>query len=140
MIRKAPFEDLKIWQESHRLMLICHKIANTLPKDEFERKSQIKRSSSSVCDNIAEGYTSYYYNDKLKGFYTARKEAGETQNHLKSLSSKKLITTDLADRLVSDYQGLITGINKFAKYIIGKRDREKTKGIVPKFPKYPKSP
>lgn len=136
-MRKAPFENLKIWQEAHRLMLICHKIANDLPNSEIERKGQIKRSSSSVCDNIAEGYTSYYYNDKLKGMYTSRKEAAETQNHLRSLSSKGFIGLDLSDKLVSDYQGLIIGINSFAKYVIGKRDLS---GRQKFFPKYPKSP
>lgn len=133
-LRKAGFEDLRIWREAHRLMLVCHKIANNLPHSELERKDQLKRSSSSSCDNIAEGYTSYYYNDKLKGMYVARKEAGETQNHLKSLASKGFISEDLCAQLVSDYQGLIIGINKFCRYIIGKRDSQK----VPKSPKYPK--
>ena len=124
-MRKAPFEDLRIWQEAHRLMLECHKIANQLPYSETERKTQIKRSSSSVPDNIAEGYASYYYNDKLKGIYVARKEAAETQNHLKSIYSKGFITKGKCDQLVSDYQGLIIGINKFAKHIIRKRDAAK---------------
>ncbi len=127
MIRKAPFEDLRIWQEAHRLMLECHRIANKLPYDESERKSQIKRSSSSVPDNIAEGYGSYYYNDKLKGIYVARKEAAETQNHLKSLCSKGFIVKEKCDQLVSDYQGLIIGINKFAMHIVSKRDSSKKK-------------
>lgn len=123
-MRKAAFEKLRIWQEAHRLMLICHRIANELPNDEFERKSQLKRSSSSVCDNIAEASGSYYYNDKLKGNYISRKEASETQNHLKSLASKGFISFQLCDKLVSDYQGLIIGINKFARYIINKRDNK----------------
>ena len=72
----AGFEKLWVWRKSHQLMLEIHEIAKTLPRDErFRIRDQIERSSSSVADNIAEGHLSYYYNDKIKGFYTARKEA-----------------------------------------------------------------
>lgn len=120
---KANFENLKIWQEAHNLMLIVHGIANKLPYKEKERIEQIRRSSSAVCDNIAEGYSSYYYNEKIKGMYTARKEAGETQNHLKSLQSKGYLNKEITETLISRYQGLILGINKWVQYIGNKRDR-----------------
>lgn len=126
MKRKAPFEDLRIWQEAHNLMLTVHGIANKLPKEaESGKIDQVKRSSSSVPDNIAEGYTSYYYNEKMKGMYTARKEGGETQNHLKAISAKGYLDSTNADELVSRYQRLIIGINSYVKYICNKRDKSK---------------
>ena len=77
----AGFEKLWVWQEAYKMMQIIHKFCITLPREErFKLRDQIERSSSSVCDNIAEGYSSYYYNDKIKDFNVARKEAGETQN------------------------------------------------------------
>lgn len=67
----AGFEKLWVWQKAHKLMQEIHKFCKTLPKDErFRLRDQIERCSSSICDNIAEGYTAYYYNDKIKGFYT----------------------------------------------------------------------
>lgn len=128
MKAKADFEDLRIWQEGHQLMLIVQGIANKLPKNvEFERISQVKRSSSSVADNIAEGYCSFYYNEKIKGVMTARKEAGETQNHIKAIAAKGYISKEMEEELVDRYQGLIKGINAYVKYICEKRDREKKK-------------
>jgi four helix bundle protein len=124
-VRKAPFEDLWIWQEAHKLMLEVHKIANELPYKEKERAGQAKRSSSSVADNIAEGYGSYYYNDKLKGFYTARKEARETQNHIKAIAAESYITKEKEIEFVSRYEGLVIGINNFIRYIVRKRGNEK---------------
>lgn len=121
----AGFEKLRIWQQAHKLMLEVHAIAKLLPPDErFKDRSQIERSSSSVPDNIAEGYTSYYYNNKLKGMYTARGEAGETQNHLRKLEGKKYIDKKLSDRLVNEYEELIKGINAYIKYIRKKRDSD----------------
>lgn len=126
MNRKAPFESLWIWQEAHNLMLIIHGIANKLPKNvEREKIDQMKRSSSSVPDNIAEGYTSYYYNEKIKGMYVSRKEAGETQNHLKAVSAKGYLDVVIADELISRYQKLIIGINSYVRHIGDKRDKAK---------------
>ena len=73
----AGFEKLWVWQKAHKLMQDIHKFCKILPKDEkFKLKDQMERCLSSVCDNISEGYTSYYYNEKIKGFHVARKEAG----------------------------------------------------------------
>ena len=123
------FEDLKIWQEAHQLMKEIFETCKNLPRDEkFRLRDQIERSSSSVSDNIAEGYTAYYYNEKIKGMYTARKEAGETQNHLYSMQAKGYISEDIANDKVKRYQRVIKGINGFVKYVVEKRDSEKKKG------------
>lgn len=119
---RPAFEKLWIWQEAHRLMLEVHKIAEKLPSHEkYKKRDQIERSSSSVADNIAEGYTSYYYNDKIKEMRVARKEAGETQNHLRALQDKGYLTRAQVDQLISDYEYLIRGINSFVSYIVKKR-------------------
>jgi len=114
----AGFEKLRIWQEAHQLMMEISKIIKTIPNYErFGVGNQISRSSSSVADNISEGYSSYYYKDKIKGMYTARKEAGETQNHLRSLESKRYISKSTCDILISRYEGLIKGINSWINYV-----------------------
>lgn len=126
----AGFEKLWIWKESFELMLEIAKICKNLPRDErFRLQDQIERSSSSVPDNISEAYTSYYYNDKIKGMNIARKEAGETQNHIRKMQGKNYIPASLADRLVLRYEKVIIGINNFKNYIVEKRDSSDKKGI-----------
>ncbi len=124
------FRDLWIWQESHKLMLEIHEFAKTLPRDErFRKRDQIERSSSSVPDNIAEGYTSYYYNDKIKCMLTSRKEAGETQNHIEALIGKKYLARVEADKWIDRYEKVMAGINSFVNYIRDKRNRTGRKGL-----------
>ncbi|MFH1702682.1 MAG: four helix bundle protein [Nitrospirota bacterium] len=116
------FEKLWIWQKAHKLMQEIHKFCKTLPGEEkFRIKDQIERSSSSVCDNISEGYTSYYYKDKIKGFYTARKEAGETQNHLRKLEGKAYLDSKTSQAWIEEYEEVIRGINGYVNYIRSKR-------------------
>ncbi len=122
----AGFEKLWVWQKAHQLMLEVHEIAKRLPRDErFKRRDQIERPSSSVVDNIAEGHTSYYYKEKIKGFYTARKEAGETQNHLRSLEGKKYISSEMARDLIARYEEVIRGINGYVRWVREKRGDKK---------------
>jgi len=119
------FKDLRIWQEAHNLMLEIHEFAKTLPREEkFRKRDQIERSSSSVPDNIAEGYAAYYYNDKIKSMLTARKEAGETQNHIEALVGKKMLSREKADGWFQRYEKNIAGINGYVKYIREKRDKK----------------
>jgi four helix bundle protein len=118
----AGFEKLWVWNLAHELMLEVHKICRALPHQERYRiSSQIERASSSVADNIAEGYTSYYYQEKIKGFFVARKEAGETQNHIRSLSSKGYIDPVEARRLIGEYERVLRGINGYVNWIRKKR-------------------
>ena len=104
-------------------MLETHGICNTLPHTEFRLVDQSKRSSASTPDNIAEAYGSFYYKDKLKSFYVARKEAREGQNHVKTLSSKGYITKEKEIELISRYEAVIIGINNFVKYLIKKNGK-----------------
>jgi hypothetical protein len=56
----AGFEKLWVWQKAHKFMQEIHNFCKTLPRREmFKLRDQIERRSSSVCDNIAEGYTAY---------------------------------------------------------------------------------
>ncbi|MBL7159708.1 four helix bundle protein, partial [Candidatus Microgenomates bacterium] len=66
-----------------------------------------------------------YFNNKIKISYIARREAGETQNHLRKMEGKKYITSKKADGLIKEYEGLIRGINAFINTIKEFRDKSK---------------
>jgi four helix bundle protein len=122
----AGFEKLWVWQKAHQLMVEAHQICKELPYDErFRIKDQLEPSSASVTDNIAEGHTSYYYQDKIKGFNVARKEAGESQNHIRTLQVKEYITKDKADDIVMRYEEVIRGINGYINWVREKKGAKK---------------
>ncbi len=50
------FRDLKVWEKAHELVLANYRATETFPKQEiFGLVSQIRRCSSSIPANIAEG-------------------------------------------------------------------------------------
>jgi len=119
---RARFETLWVWQKAHALRIKISDICKTLPHEEKYRvKDQIIRSSNSVADNIAEGNSSFYYKDKMKGYYNSRKEAGETQNHLLHLESRKFISKSQLNEMIKEYEEVIRGLNGLIRSVNEKR-------------------
>ena len=50
------FKKLKVWEKGHENTLLVYKTTNKFPKDQiYSLTSQIRRSTSSIPANIAEG-------------------------------------------------------------------------------------
>jgi four helix bundle protein len=50
------YQDLVVWQKAHRLTLGVYRITQAFPKEErFGLTSQVRRASSSIGANLAEG-------------------------------------------------------------------------------------
>ncbi len=68
--RISSFEQLDSWQKSLTLAVYIYGITRTFPKDEqFGLTSQLRRASSSIGANIAEGFGRSTPKDKIH-FYT----------------------------------------------------------------------
>ena len=108
------FENLKIWQEAHRLMLEIYKFTSKFPKSEaYSLVDQIRRSALSVPANIAEAHGRYHYLDKAKFLYNARGSIDETRSHLMATKDLQYISRSDFDKLNEEYLGLIRGLNAF---------------------------
>jgi four helix bundle protein len=53
----TSYRDLRVWQDSMELAVLCYQATRVLPKEEmFGLSTQIKRAASSIPANIAEGH------------------------------------------------------------------------------------
>ena len=114
------FENLKVWQKAHELMLFVHReIVPHLPKEEkWNLADQIRRSSKSVSANIAEGYGRFYYKDRVRFCYNARGSLTETENHLvdaKDLGYVTLQSYQQGRDLAGETQRLLNGYISYLK-------------------------
>lgn len=79
----ASFTDLKVWQVSHKLVLLVYKATDTFPSSEqFALSSQLRRAASSVTSNIAEGYGRTSEKDKEHFYIMASGSLYEVKNQL----------------------------------------------------------
>lgn len=123
-------EKLWVWQKAHELVLMIYKISKNMPRDEhFRLSDQIQRSSKSVQDNIAEGCSSYYFNNKIKSYYDSRKEASETQNHIREMEGKGYLNKKYSQELIDKYEEVIRGLNGLINKTCELREKYQTKGI-----------
>ena len=83
------FENLPIFKESHKLVLMIYNETKKFPKDEtYGLISQVRRSSSSIVANITEGNSRGHKKEFLQFLYLAHGSLEETKYHL--LLSKDL--------------------------------------------------
>ena len=77
------FEDLKVWQKAHQLVIQIYRLSKGFPKDEmFGLTSQIRRAAVSVAANIAEGFKRVTVPDKLRFFNMAQASLEEVRYYL----------------------------------------------------------
>ncbi len=77
------FEDLEIWKEARRLSNVIFRLTfETDLNKEFRFKEQIKSSSGSVMDNIAEGFERDGNLEFRQFLSIAKGSAGEVRSQL----------------------------------------------------------
>lgn len=129
-------ENLEIYKLAEELELEVFELTKNFPSDEkFRSVDQLRRSSTSVSDNIAEGYSRFSFNDKINKFYIARAETEETKRGIERAYKKGFISEVSAVELIDKYTVLIKGINGYIKFL--SRQKENKENPSTQAPKYP---
>jgi len=107
------FEDLIVWQKSHKLTLDIYKITSSFPKEEkYALSQQIRRSCSSVPTNIVEGYRRKTTKDLLSFLNIASGSLEETKYQLILCKDLNYISED-------KYNELREKANEISKMLFG---------------------
>ncbi|HXV42059.1 MAG TPA: four helix bundle protein [Anaerolineae bacterium] len=118
MGKAMQFQQLEVWQEAHKLVLMVYQVTKEFPSEErFGLVAQMRRAAISIPANIAEGFKRRgtqekirFYNisegslEELKYFFILSKDLGYIS------SAQELITqAELVGRLLN---GLIVSIER----------------------------
>lgn len=112
------YSELEIYDLAYKYAIEVHQLSMKLPKYEmYEQGSQIRRSSKSIKDNIAEGFGRRRYKDEFIRFLIfAHSSCDETISQLNMISDIHFSHEPLTD-LIEKYDHLGRKINRFIRYV-----------------------
>jgi len=112
------YRELEVYQMSYSLAVKVHKMTLTLPKYEmYEQGSQVRRSTKSIKDNIAEGYGRKRYKKEFIRFLVfAHASCDEALSQLTMIDEIHFESKGLAE-MISEYEILGRKLNKFIDYV-----------------------
>lgn len=113
------FEDLECWKAARELRIFVSQ--NILSKFASEEKcaltSQLKRSSRSVSDNIAEGFGRYHYQENIQFCRIARGSLTESLNQVITALDENYIEEDLLQKFRERFERTKAILNGYINYL-----------------------
>src|SRR4030042_2892392 len=108
------FEELPVWQKARELVQYVYDLTKKEPFcRDFSLVDQIRRASTSVMFNIAEGFERGSNTEFIQFLYIAKGSAGETRTQLYVAFDQKYITQEEFKKglsLCKDVSGQLSGL------------------------------
>ncbi len=113
------FEELACWKEARILRnFVKNEIIPKFPSSEkFELTSQIRRSSRSVGNNIAEGFGRFHFKENIRFCRMARGSLNETLDHGIVAFDEGYISEETLKGLRSIYNKTLLILNGYINYL-----------------------
>ena len=112
------FEDLEIWQEARSLCQLIFDITSKEPfNKDYRFRDQIRASSGSVMDNVAEGYERSGNKEFIQFLSIAKGSCGETRSQCYRAMDFGYITEETLEELIDRTTSLNRKIAGFMAYL-----------------------
>jgi four helix bundle protein len=111
------FEDLEAYKLAFQVFREAYQVVAILPPEEkYNLADQLRRASTSIILNIAEGYGRYHYLDSLRFYYIARGSIMETLSALIACDDRQY-TKDEIDGQRELCHSALRSLNGYIRYV-----------------------
>lgn len=116
------YEDLEVWQRAHILTINVYRATERFPRSEtFGLTSQIRRASSSIGANLAEGCGRWGDVELARFTQIASGSASELQNHLRLAKDLEMLSAPEYGRLLRELTSVRQMLTAFLQKLRGTR-------------------
>ena len=114
----TKFEDLEVWQLARELSKEIYSLTFIEPiKSDYRLKDQMRGSSGSIMDNIAEGFERASKLEFINSLSYSKGEVGELKSQLHRCLDNNYISRELFDDLYNRADKLTKKITAFITYL-----------------------
>lgn len=112
------FEELDVWKLSRKLSDRIYQLTSfgSLARD-FPLRDQLRRSSGSVMDNIAEGFERDGKKEFVQFLYIAKASCGECRSQLYRAKDANYIDEGEFEQLKHEAEIISKSLSRFIKYL-----------------------
>lgn len=109
MAKIATHKDLRVYQSSFRAAMVIYQLSKSFPVEEkFSLTDQIRRSSRSVCANLAEAFRKRRYpKNFVSKLSDCEAEAAETHVWLDFALACEYVTIEDYEKLYKEYDMIL---------------------------------
>lgn len=112
------FEDLEVWKEARELCKIVYSLTNKSPfSKDFDLVRQIRRSSGSIMDNIAEGYERDGKKEFIQYLSISKGSVGEVRSQSYRALDQKYISEEEFKELYNKASSISKMLSGFINYL-----------------------
>ncbi len=117
------FEELECWKAARELrMFVSNEVLKKLPPDEkYDLNSQLRRSSRSVSDNIAEGFGRYHYQENIQSCRMGRGSLHESLNQVITALDEGYISEEILADFRILFVKTLSILNGYINYLVKRK-------------------
>jgi four helix bundle protein len=122
------FEDLECYQLAMDVFREGYRVASILPVEQkYNLADQLRRASTSIVLNIAEGYGRYHYLDSLRFYYIARGSMMEVLSALIDCDDRSYTHAEISQQRELCHAAL-RSLNGYIRYVRAQQQGKKEYG------------
>ena len=112
------FEELDVWKLSRKFAESVYRITSIDPfARDFGLRDQLRRSSGSIMDNIAEGFERDGKKEFIQFLYIAKASCGESRSQLYRAKDANYLEDGEFELLKKEAEFISTSLSNFIKYL-----------------------
>jgi len=123
------FEDLEVYKAARDFRKAMYAVTRSLPEfEKYELRSQIRRASVSLTNNIAEGHGRFHYPDQIRFFLQSRGSLEELVDDLNICLDESYLSGNEVTRLKEQASAVLALVNGYLRYLRGRSSTVKEPG------------